>query len=78
MYLKTIGGPPKREHALLGLVNGLVLKIFVDNSFPIQLYRSTIGIMKCDINVNKKKLAILDESKNLIGFDLITQVQLFQ
>jgi hypothetical protein len=28
--------------------------------------------------VSKKKLAILDLNKNLIGFDLITQTQLFQ
>lgn len=50
----------------------------MDNSFPIQLYRSTVGIKKCDINVSKKKLAILDLNKNLIGFDLISQAQLFQ
>lgn len=77
-YLKTIGGPPKREHAILGLSNGQVLKIFVDNSFPIQLYRASVGIVKCDLNVTKKKLAVLDLNKNLIGFDLITQSQLFQ
>lgn len=62
----------------MGLSNGQVLKIFVDNSFPIQLYRATVGIVKCDINVSKKKLALLDINKNLIGYDLITQAQLFQ
>ena len=46
-YLRTIGGPPKREHALVGLANGQVLKLFVDNSFPIQLYRSTVAVVKC-------------------------------
>ena len=76
--MKTIGGPPKREHALLGLSNGQVLKIFVDNSFPIQLYRATVSIVKCDLNVSKKKLAVLDVNKNLIGYDLITQAQIFQ
>lgn len=77
-YLKTIGGPPRREHFIIGLSNGQVLKIFVDNSFPIQLYRASVGITKCDINVTKKKLAILDLNKNLIGYDLITQAQTFQ
>ena len=77
-YLKSIGGPPKRQHALVGLSNGQVLKLFVDNSFPIQLYRTTVAVVKCEINVSKKKLAILDLNKNLIGFDLITQAQLFQ
>jgi hypothetical protein len=55
-----------------------VLKIFVDNSFPIQLYRATVAIVKCDLNVTKKKLAVLDTNKNLIGYDLITQTQIFQ
>jgi intraflagellar transport protein 122 len=77
-YLKTIGGPPKREHAIVGLSNGQVLKIFVDNSFPILLYRSSVAVIKCDINVSKKKLAVLDLNKNLVGYDLITQTQLFQ
>ena len=77
-FLKTIGGPPKREHAIVGLSTGQVLKIFVDNSFPIQLYRAAVGVVKCDLNVTKKKLAILDLNKNLIGYDLITQSQLFQ
>lgn len=76
--MKTIGGPPRREHFIVGLANGQVLKIFVDNSFPIQLYRASVGITKCDINVTKKKLAILDLNKNLIGYDLITQAQTFQ
>ena len=77
-YLRTIGGPPKREHALVGLANGQVLKLFVDNSFPIKLYQSTVAILKCELNVSKKKLAILDLNKNLVGIDLISQSQLFQ
>lgn len=77
-YLRTIGGPAKRQHAIVGCQNGQVLKIFVDNSFPIQLYRSASAIVKCELNVSKKKLAILDFNKNLVGFDLISQSQLFQ
>ena len=30
------------------------------------------------MNVSKKKLAVLDLNKNLVGIDLITQSQLFQ
>jgi len=60
------------------LANGQVLKLFVDNSFPIVLYRTTVAVLKCEINVSKKKLAVLDLNKNLIGYDLITQTQLFQ
>ena len=62
----------------MGLTNGQVLKIFIDNSFPILLYRASSAVVKCDINVSKKKLAVLDLYKNLVGYDLITQTQLFQ
>ena len=55
-----------------------MLKIFIDNSFPILLYRASSAVVKCDINVSKKKLAVLDLYKNLVGYDLITQTQLFQ
>ena len=36
-YIKVVGGPPEREGMLLGLKNGQVLKIFLDNPFPVHL-----------------------------------------
>jgi hypothetical protein len=37
-----------------------------------------VAIVKCELNVSKKKLAVLDFNKNLIGYDLLSQTQLFQ
>ena len=37
MYVKVVSGPPKRESLLVGLQNGVVLRIFIDNAFPIQI-----------------------------------------
>jgi intraflagellar transport protein 122 len=38
-YLKVLGGPPKRESLLIGLKNGHVLKVFLENPFPIVLIK---------------------------------------
>ena len=38
-YIKVVGGPIEREALLVGLKNGTVLKIFIDNPFPIQLIK---------------------------------------
>ncbi len=36
-YIKIIGGPSKEEGLLLGLKNGNIYKIFLNNAFPIML-----------------------------------------
>jgi intraflagellar transport protein 122 len=38
-YVKVIGGPAKRESILVGLKNGSVFKIFIDNAFPIPIVK---------------------------------------
>lgn len=43
-YIKVAGGPPGKEGLLLGLKSGAVLKIFVDNAFPIPLIKHSSGI----------------------------------
>jgi intraflagellar transport protein 122 len=35
-YIKIVGGPENREGLLVGLKNGMIQKIFIDNAFPIQ------------------------------------------
>ena len=51
-YVKTVSGPPKREGMLVGLKNGSVFKIFVDNGFPIPLVKQTTPIRVVDISAD--------------------------
>ncbi len=52
-YVKTISGPPKREGVLVGLKNGSVLKIFIDNGFPIPIVKQTTPIRVVDISADR-------------------------
>lgn len=43
-YIKVAGGPPGKEGLLVGLKQGAVLKVYVDNPFPIPLIKHTCSI----------------------------------
>lgn len=77
-YIKVIGGLPGREGAIIGLKNGQVLKVFVDNPFPIILLKHIFPIKCVDISLYKQKVAIVDEKSNLIVFDLKKQEAVFK
>jgi len=49
-YIKAVGGPPGREGILVGLMNGQIMKIFIDNSFPIQLIKLQIPVRCLDLS----------------------------
>ena len=52
-YVKTISGPPKREGLIVGLKNGSVVKIFIDNGFPIPIVKQATPIKVVDISADR-------------------------
>ncbi|CEF71315.1 Intraflagellar transport protein 122 homolog [Strongyloides ratti] len=76
-YIKVIGGPSGREAILLGLRNGFICKIFVDNPFPVIVYQLKNAVRCLDISQEKKKLAIVDENGVCTTVSLLTKEILF-
>jgi len=77
-YIKVVGGAPQREGLLVGLKNGHVMKIFVDNSFPVTLIKQATAVRCLDLSCRRKKLAVVDETSNLLVYDLDTQALMYQ
>jgi intraflagellar transport protein 122 len=38
-HIKVVSGPPKKESLIVGLQNGVVCRIFIDNSFPVVMVK---------------------------------------
>uniref|UniRef100_A0A8I5QKV6 Intraflagellar transport protein 122 homolog n=1 Tax=Homo sapiens TaxID=9606 RepID=A0A8I5QKV6_HUMAN len=77
-YIKVIGGPPGREGLLVGLKNGQILKIFVDNLFAIVLLKQATAVRCLDMSASRKKLAVVDENDTCLVYDIDTKELLFQ
>jgi intraflagellar transport protein 122 len=77
-YIKVVGGLAEREALLVGLKNGGVFKIFVDNAFPISLVKLNVPIRCLDLSSSRTKLAVVDENAQCQVYDLITKELLFQ
>ncbi|CAL4124428.1 unnamed protein product, partial [Meganyctiphanes norvegica] len=77
-YIKVAGGPSNREGLLLGLKNGQVLKIFLDNPFPVPLLKVPAAIRCLDLSATRNKLAVVDEHSTLLVYDVKTGELLFQ
>ncbi|KAG9467612.1 hypothetical protein GDO78_014609 [Eleutherodactylus coqui] len=77
-YIKVIGGPPGREGLLVGLKNGQILKIFVDNLFAITLLKQATSVRCLDMSASRNKLAVVDENNTCLVYDITTKELLFQ
>ncbi|XP_056357716.1 intraflagellar transport protein 122 homolog [Oenanthe melanoleuca] len=77
-YIKVIGGPPGREGLLVGLKNGQILKIFVDNALAMVLLKQATAVRCLDMSASRSKLAVVDENDTCLVYDIHTKELLFQ
>ena len=76
-YMRVDGGPAGREGVLLGLESGAVLKVFVDNPFPIDMTKRPSAILGVDCSLYRTRVACVDSSNLLTVTDLKTQEVVF-
>ncbi|XP_048590687.1 intraflagellar transport protein 122 homolog isoform X2 [Nematostella vectensis] len=77
-YIKVIGGPSGKEGLLVGLKNGQIMKIFVNNPFPVSLLKQETSVRCLDLCARRTKLAVVDENSTCLVYDLNTKELLFQ
>jgi len=77
-YIKVVGGPAGREGLLVGLKSGLILKIFIDNQFPIQLVKHSTSIRCLDLSASRSRLAVVDENTSVLVYDLNTKELVYE
>lgn len=62
----------------MGLKNGQVWRIFLDNSLPM-LITTVLSSVRClDLNATRTKLAVVDDAGRLIVRDLLNDTMLYQ
>ncbi|CAM9276939.1 unnamed protein product [Chrysoparadoxa australica] len=76
--IKVDGGKPGCEGLLVGLANGSVLQVFVDNAFPVLLVKGQSAIRCCDLSMLRKKVAIVDDTNRVSVYSMQTKEVLFQ
>lgn len=77
-YIKVIGGPIGKEGLLVGLKNGQVVKIFVDNALPVPVLRINSSIRCLDLSAKRKKLAVVDDNSLCSVYNLSNNSLLYQ
>ncbi|KAJ1568295.1 hypothetical protein HK405_002985 [Cladochytrium tenue] len=77
-YIKVTGGPRGREGLVVGLKDGQILRIFLDNPFPIPLLKLQSSVRCLDLSMNRTKLAVVDDHGVCFVYDLDTKEVLFQ
>lgn len=75
--IKVDGGVEGKEAVLMGLESGVVLKLFLDNPFPLELTRKPKPVVNVDISLDRTKLSTVDFDGKLSIIDLTTQEVLY-
>ncbi len=71
--IRVVGGPPEREGIIMGLQNGSVVQIFVNNPFPINLIRQDHAVTCLDLSSTRKQIVIVNDQAECLVYSLDTK-----
>ncbi|KAL0036626.1 hypothetical protein WJX79_003303 [Trebouxia sp. C0005] len=77
-YIKVVGGPAGREGLLLGLKDGQVVTIYVDNPFPMPVVKHHTSIRCLDLSSSRGKLAVVDDNNTVQVYSMQSKALLSQ
>lgn len=79
-YVKVIGGMAGKEGLIVGLKDGAVLQVFVNNPFHIDLIPANhrFAVRCLDLSALRTKLAVVDDQNICSVYDLTTKQLLYQ
>ncbi|KAF8375552.1 daf-10 [Pristionchus pacificus] len=77
-YIKVVGGPTGKETLVVGVRNGMIYKIFVDNPFPVVQFTHNIAVRQFDVSIDRRIIGIVDENNIGTVVDLKTKETIFQ
>jgi intraflagellar transport protein 122 len=64
------GGASGQEGLVVGLEDGRVLKVYVDNPFPIELVKSSRPVRAVACSCKRSRLAVIDSDDRLTVYEL--------
>ena len=68
-YIKVMGGKVGAEGILLGLANGQIVQIFINNPFPLSIIKMNYPIRCLNVSMLRNKFAAVDDEGNCIVYD---------
>ena len=77
-YIKVTGGPAGREGALVGLKDGMIVKIFVDQPFPVTVVKHARAVKCLDLSRDRRRVAAADDDGAVVVYDAETGALVYE
>ena len=70
-------GPAGSESVLVGMSDGGVFRVFIDNPFPMELIKIEHPVRSVDLSRDGKKLVVIDSTRMCLVYNLVSNELIF-